>query len=216
MSEYLLNIENLSTGYHGKVVQGPISFSIGKGKLIGIKGRNGKGKTTLLKTLAGLQKSISGKILIDHTDIEKIAPTDKAKLVSIVLTDRIKLSGVTVYDLVEMGRYPTTGKFSFKKKEDDWVIDECIRQMNIDNLKEKALSEISDGELQKAMIARALAQQTPIILMDEPTAFLDYVAKEELFDLLRQIVSEKKVTIIFTSHDIELMEKNADQIIEIV
>jgi iron complex transport system ATP-binding protein len=215
MSEYLLNIENLSTGYHGKIVQGPISIRIEKGKLIGIKGRNGKGKTTLLKTIAGLQKPISGKIFIAQQDFEKVAPADKAKLVSIVLTDRIKLSGVTVYDLVEMGRYPSTGKISFKKKEDDLVIDECIAQMKIQNLAKKALSEISDGELQKAMIARALAQETPIILMDEPTAFLDYVAKEELFVLLRQIVMEKKVTIIFTSHDIELMEKNADQIIEI-
>ncbi len=213
MNEKLLHIENVSVGYHGKPILENFSLDIAPGELIGLKGRNGKGKTTLLKTICGLIPPVRGNVFFKGAIMHKMLPSDRAKCISIVLTEKILLGGITVRGLVEMGRFPNQGRFHFS--HDDGIANDCLHKLQIAELAEKPLSEISDGELQKTMIARALAQQTPIILMDEPTAFLDYVAKEELFALLSHLVSTEKISILFSSHDISAMEQFSTRIISI-
>jgi len=209
----ILHIENLSVGYASRPIIANFTLSIQAGELIGLKGRNGKGKTTLLKTICGLLPSISGNITFNAQRLEELSVLQRASIVSIVLTDRVRLGGITVKQLVDMGGFHNQNRFHFKQKNE--MTDQCISLLKIEHISSKALSEISDGELQKAMIARALAQKTPIILMDEPTAYLDYVAREELLETLSEIVTKEKVSVFFSSHDIALMEKYCTRIVTI-
>lgn len=215
MNSSLLNIDNLAIGYKDKTLLQHFSLEMNSGEIIGLKGRNGQGKTTLLKTICGLLPPLDGHIYFSGKDLNAMTPLERAKCVSIVLTQRVQLQGISVRSLVEMGRYPSLGRYHFSNNDDLTLIEECLNKLAIAHLANKPLAEISDGELQKAMIARALAQQTPIILLDEPTAFLDYVAKEELFELLKSIVQSEGISVLFSSHDLNGMEKIAERIIEL-
>lgn len=215
----LLHIENLSVGYGKNAVLRDISFSVNRGEIIGLIGRNGTGKTTLLRTLGGLQTPVAGEITIDGKNLFAINQRARASLVSIVLTQRIVLQGINVRTLLEMGRFPALHAFPFLQRrneaEENALINACLEKLNITHLADKPLAQLSDGELQKAMIARSLVQQTPLILMDEPTAFLDYVAKEELFIQLKKIAKEENIAILFSSHDLELVKKYADRVLKV-
>ncbi len=215
MNSPLIHIENLAIGYKGKTILDHFNLDIFKGEMIGLKGRNGRGKTTLLKTICGLIPPLSGDILYEGKNIQSLSAIERARSISIVLTQRVLLQGITVRALVEMGRFPNLGRVHFENDSDSTLIDNCLEKLNIRHLAEKPLAEISDGELQKAMIARALAQQTPVILMDEPTAFLDYVAKDELFQLLSSLIAKEGVSILFSSHDIDSMKQVSTRIIEL-
>jgi len=215
----LLHIQNLAVGYKQKTLLRDISFEINRGEVVALIGRNGTGKTTLLRTLSGLQEPLQGNVLIEGKELHRLKPRERAKMVSIVLTHRIVLQGIDVRTLLAMGKYPALNAFPFFKnsnaKEDALWIDACLHKLNIMHLADKPLAEISDGELQKAMIARSLVQQTPLILMDEPTAFLDYVAKEELFEQLKTLAKEENIAILFSSHDLELVRKYADRVVKV-
>ncbi len=215
----LLHIKNIAVGYGKNAILKDISLDIHRGEIIGLIGRNGTGKTTLLRTLAGLQKPVSGNVFIDSQSLYSLTPKERAKRVSIVLTQRIALQGINVHSLLEMGRFPSLNAFPFlQRKNEEQVnalVDACLEKLNIQHLAEKSLAQLSDGELQKAMIARSLVQQTPLILMDEPTAFLDYVAKEELFIQLKKLAKEENIAILFSSHDLELVNKYADRIFKV-
>lgn len=207
----ILKVESVSIGYPGKVLQSELSFTLQKGEVVGLIGRNGKGKSTLLRTIAGLLPALKGSIFLDGDDLTTMNNSQRAKRVSIVLTQRFQLGGIDVRTLIQMGRYPYSGGFGLQSNEDYTVTETIMMQLGISELAAKPLSELSDGEQQKVMIARALAQQTPLILMDEPTAFLDFVAKREIFQLLRQIADEQKITILFSSHDLEMIREFSDR-----
>ena len=211
----MLTTRALCAGYHGKTVTGPLDLVIARNTLTGIKARNGAGKTTLLKTLAGIIPPVAGQVVIAGQDIQRLSMEERAQLVSIVFTDRIKLNGITVRQLVNMAANPEKGLFSFLQKDDDRRGEQAMESMGILELSAKPLSRLSDGELQKAMISRALAQGCQLMLMDEPTAFLDYVAKDELFVMLQKLVKEKGMTVVFSSHDIDLMSRYADNVLTI-
>jgi iron complex transport system ATP-binding protein len=168
-----------------------------------------------LKTIAGIIPPISGTVLIDGKNLQQIEVKARVSLVSMVLTERIRLNGIHVRQLVGMGCTAGSGHFSFFKKDDQKAIASALQAMNIEYLADKPMSECSDGELQKAMIARALAQGSQLMIMDEPTAFLDYIAKEELFLMLKKLLEESRVSVLFSSHDIALMEKYAGEIIQL-
>jgi iron complex transport system ATP-binding protein len=209
----ILETQSLCAGYAGKSVIGPLNLRVQEKALVGLKAINGAGKTTLLKTLAGLIKPVAGEIWIEEKKLSALSLAERASKVSIVFTDRVRLNGITVEHLVGMGCTAGSGHFSFFRKDDIKSIAGALSALGINHLSAKPLAECSDGELQKAMIARALAQGSRLMLMDEPTAFLDYIAKEELMQMLQKLVRECQVSVLFTSHDIALMEKYADQII---
>ncbi len=171
------------------------------GELVCLMGPNGIGKSTLLRTLAGLQKPLQGKIS---------AATEKN--IALVLTDRIVATNMTVYDLVTYGRYPYLDWSISLSSEDKKIIEESIRQVHIQHLKEKRFYELSDGQLQMAMIARALAQQTPILLLDEPTAHLDLNNRVEIMNLLRSLSRNAGKAILVCTHELDLALQTADRI----
>ena len=207
-----VKLDNLSIGYrlgHGKrrLVAEGLSATLAAGSLTCLLGRNGTGKSTLLRTLAGFQPPLSG-----HVSFGPEEPQDRSKKVSVVLTEPLALHHLSVGEVVGMGRTPYTNFWGTLSMEDQKVVAESMQLVGIDHLRQHDIATLSDGERQKVMIAKALAQQTPIIILDEPTAFLDYPSKREVMTLLSQLAHEQQKAILLSTHDVELAEQFADQI----
>lgn len=182
------------------------------GDFIGVVGLNGTGKSTLLKSICGLLPALEGEILLDDWSITTIPLTDVAKKVSIVLTERVGGFNLTAFDAVAAGQIPYTDAFHRLEEENLSVVQAAIATCGIRDHQHKPLHELSDGLFQKTMIARALAQQTPSILLDEPSAFLDYASKHELFLLLKKLAGEGKC-ILVSSHDLDLVLKYCNRLL---
>lgn len=210
----MLKIQNLSIGYatHSPIIEN-INFDIQQGKLVTILGRNGTGKTTLLKTITGFLKPINGNVLIENEDIAKLKTTALALKMSIVNTERIRMNYFSVYDFLALGRFPYTNIIGQLKEGDKQIINDVIDWLGIKHLYKKHLNQLSDGELQKILIARALVQDTPMILLDEPTTHLDLVNRFQIFKLLQRLCHQLKKTIILSTHEVELALDLADKII---
>lgn len=209
-----LQINNLNIGYKSnKPLLQDLTFEFTAGNFIGLIGNNGVGKSTLLKTICGLIKPLNGEIKIDGENSIDINSVDLAKLVSIVLTDKVEGFNLTVFDVVSSGRYPYTGYFGNLSSEDIEITERAISICGIEHIKNKSISEVSDGERQKALIAKALSQQTPIILLDEPTAFLDYNSKKNTIQLLKSLCVNEGKIILLSSHDLEILLKHIDKAI---
>ena len=209
MKENLLHIKNLKIGYK-KALTEAININANSGDFICIIGKNGKGKSTLLNTIAGVLPSISGSIFYNQKDIKDINLSERSTLISYVPSKQEYLSNLKVIDLVYMGRAPYTNIFDRKTAKDNAIVEKAIESFEIKELKHKSLYAISDGERQRAMICRAFVQQTPIILLDEPTAFLDYYAKHKLLSELHKLASENNKCVIFSSHDLDIAFKFAN------
>ena len=212
----LIRIEALNAGYlHGKEVRNIIrqmNTSVNKGELVGIIGQNGIGKSTLLRTIARLQKPLGGRIHIHDKNIRSYSRADFAKMISYVSTDTIHIQHCTVREFVLYGRFPYTNWFGKITQEDDKAVKNALEMVDLEKLADRFINEISDGERQRVMIARALAQDTPIILLDEPTAFLDMPNKFEVIHLLGDLSRRKNKTILFSSHDLSIAMKVADRL----
>ena len=207
----MIEIKQLEIGYRSKrkqtsVFQG-MNASFQSGSLIGLIGDNGVGKSTLLKTLTGYLKPLHGSVLIQGENLESLSFEKKATLISIVTTEKIGGFNLTVYDVVALGRTPYLSMFGKLMPDDIAVIQRSLERLGLASLKDTLMEELSDGQRQKVMIAKSLAQETPIILLDEPTAFLDYTSKHKLFEDLKVVSLEEKKLIIVSSHDIDLMQK---------
>ena len=207
-------LQHLSIGYRlrrgERRVADDICATIEPGQLTCLLGENGVGKSTLLRTLSAFQPPLSGDIVIDDRKLNDYTERELARTVGVVLTHRIDLQQMTVSELVAMGRSPYTGFWGRLSDADLVCCDEAIRQVGIEQLAHRHVSTLSDGERQKAMIAKALAQQTPVIYLDEPTAFLDYPSKVDMLLLLRRISREQHKTIFLSTHDLELALQTAD------
>lgn len=211
-----IRVENLVTGYsdkHKKIaITDGINSSLYSGELTCFLGPNGAGKSTLLKTLSGFIPALSGDILIEGKNIREYTDSELAKVIGVVLTERINLNNMSVYELAAMGRSPYTGFWGHLSSHDKDIVDESISLVKIDSLRNRMVNTLSDGERQKVMIAKALAQETPIIFLDEPTAFLDYPSKVEIMQLLQNLSRLKQKTVFLSTHDLELALQIADKI----
>lgn len=204
-----IEISDVYLGYGAKHLA-VVNQVLSGNKLIALKGRNGAGKTTLLKTLCGLLPLRQGEITINGKAISKLSPQQRAKKIAVVFTQRPAVSGLTVETVLEMGQLHST----LSPNERAQMRTDIANQMGIAQLLHVLVETLSDGEFQKMMIGRALLQDTPVLLLDEPTAFLDYVAKEEIMQLLAKSAATSDKIILFTSHDLELTKRYADEIID--
>lgn len=211
-----IHISNLSIGYTGKksikVVAEGIQAGINRGELTCLLGANGVGKSTLLRTLSAFQPKLSGQIRILDKDIETYSNQQMAKVISVVLTERCDVQNLSVTELVGLGRSPYTGFWGILSKDDKAIVDRAIALVGIGHLADRMVHTLSDGERQKVMIAKSLAQETPIIYLDEPTAFLDYPSKVEMMQLLHTLSRQTDKTIFLSTHDLELALQIADKI----
>ena len=208
----VLRTKDLHIGYKDKAILPPINVSLDEGNLIALIGPNGAGKSTLFKTLTAHIKPISGSIELMGKELSDYSSKEKAMLIGLVLTERPDDMFLKLYDVVASGRCPYTNFFGKIEKEDENIIQESLEIVGINHLKDRYFNTLSDGEKQKVMIAKTLAQNTPIIFMDEPTAFIDYPSKIELFSLMKMLSKERNKTIIFSSHDLELLLRYTDDI----
>ncbi len=205
-----LSLQNLSIGYSGTAIAPPINATMGGGTLCCLLGSNGAGKSTLLRTIGGFQPALGGSILINETDAATLTARQMSRQIGVVLTERIDVQGLCAEEVVEMGRSPYTNFFGRLQPEDLQIVNNAIEAISIDALRHRKMSTLSDGERQKVMIAKALAQETPIILMDEPTAFLDFPSKVDTMLLLRRLCHDMGKTILLSTHDLEMALQTAD------
>ena len=214
MKKQSIRLTDLCIGYktkHGtKQVAPPISAVIGSGELTCLLGANGVGKSTLLRTLSAFQPKLGGEIWMAGREIGTYTNAELSRLIGVVLTEKPDVRNMTVRELVELGRAPYTGFWGTLGADDRRHVADALQQVGIEPLAQRTVDTLSDGERQKVMIAKALAQQTPVIYLDEPTAFLDFPSKVETMLLLRRIAQEADKTIFLSTHDVELALQTAD------
>lgn len=212
--QYLIETKELSIGYHpNEPVANAISVQIEKANLVAIIGINGSGKSTLLKTLAGIQNALSGDFFLNGKAFKAYHHQELASFISLVLTQQHFSKNLSVLEFISLGRHPYTNWLGITSRVDHKIIAKAIQQVDIENLKTKKCDELSDGQLQKVMIARALVQNTPAILMDEPTSHLDMYHKAQVLHLLKNITQETQKSVVFATHEINLALQMCDQII---
>lgn len=212
-----IRVERLTTGYTGRngskvAVTGSLSASLHGGELTCLLGPNGAGKSTLLRTLSGFLPPLDGEIFIEGKRLSAHSPAELAKVIGVVLTERLHLNNMTVEELVGLGRSPYTGFWGRLSGDDRRIVNRSMELVRVDGMRGRMVSTLSDGERQKVMIAKALAQETPVIFLDEPTAFLDYPSKVEIMQLLLSLAHGEGKTVFLSTHDLELSLQIADRI----
>jgi iron complex transport system ATP-binding protein len=216
-NKIILQASKISIGYTSKkaqnIIASNIDLSLKKGKLIALIGANGIGKSTLLRTITGIQKPISGTISLNNKNIQELNALDLAQNLSVVLTEKLPPSNLTVWELIALGRQPYTNWIGKLTDNDIFKINEAIELTQIGHLTSKKHYEISDGQLQIVLIARALAQDTPLIVLDEPTTHLDLLHKVALLKLLKKLTQETEKCILFSTHDIDMAIQLSDEMI---
>lgn len=215
--QIILETAKINIGYPHKkepnVIASNISISLKKGKLIALIGANGVGKSTLLRTIIGIQKPLSGTVYLNQKNIHELDNVTLAQNLSMVLTEKLPPSNLTVFELVALGRQPYTNWIGKLTTEDIYKVNQALLVTQISHLAAKKHFEISDGQLQKVLVARALAQDTPLIILDEPTTHLDLLHKVALFKLLKKLTQEAEKCILFSTHDIDMAIQLSDEII---
>ena len=205
--ETALQAHGLTIGYNDnkgkKVVQSNVNLTLYSGEVTCLLGLNGAGKSTLIRTLCGFQPPLGGDVLLRGKPLSEYSQNEFAREVGVVLTEKTNAGGITVYELVSLGRHPYTGFFGNLRHSDHKIIEESLQAAGIAHKSSNYVSELSDGERQKVMIAKVLAQQCPIIVLDEPTAFLDVTARIETMVLLRRLAKEQNKAIVLSTHDID-------------
>ncbi|WP_299556221.1 ABC transporter ATP-binding protein [Seonamhaeicola sp.] len=213
----VLKTEALSIGYVSKkaqtIVASNINIELKKGELVGLIGANGIGKSTLLRTLTRVQPELNGNIAINEKRLQDYSNLELAKALSIVLTESLVSKNLTVFELVALGRQPYTNWVGNLSEDDVQMVNKALEQTNISDLKNKKCFELSDGQFQKVMISRALAQDTDIIILDEPTTHLDMYHKAYVLKLLQKLAKDTNKTILFSSHEIDLAIQLCDKLV---
>jgi iron complex transport system ATP-binding protein len=219
MENETIRLEHLSVGYKQKkgvyAVLSDINLSFHAGDFVCLLGANGIGKSTFLRTLSGLLPEISGRVYIENKLVKDYTEKQLSRHIGIVLTEHPRLRNMIVDDLVAMGRAPYTGFWGRLSSKDKAIVTRSMSLISINKLQGRMVDSLSDGERQKVMIARALAQQTPIIILDEPTAFLDFPSKVEVMKLLRQLAHDMNKTILLSTHDLQLATQLGDILLQV-
>jgi iron complex transport system ATP-binding protein len=206
----MIAVKQLEIGYrkgkHPVSVFSNMNMNMNAGDLVGLMGDNGIGKSTFIKTLTGNLTPLSGEITLNNKSITHYSAQELATQLSVVVTEKIGGFNLSVWDVVATGRTPYINIFGKLSEDDEAIVIKALKQLNLLPLKDKLIDELSDGQRQKVMIAKSLAQQTPVIVLDEPTAFLDHSSRHHLFSVLKQLCAEQGKLIIVSSHDLELMK----------
>ena len=212
----MITLKNLVVGYpdgrHTRQLNHAANEEAHDGMLTCLIGANGAGKSTLLRTIAGFQLPLEGTVLLGGDDVRALSPRQRAERMAVVLTDRPDVMCTTVWEMVATGRAPFTGFWGRLSGKDRSIVTRSLRLVGIEWMADRTVASLSDGERQKVMIAKALAQQTPVILLDEPTAFLDYPSRVEVMQLLLNIAHEEHKTVLLSTHDLDLALQTADRI----
>lgn len=216
----ILRTKDLQIGYADKKekvsIASNVNFKIGKGELVAVIGINGVGKSTLLRSLTGIQKPLGGEVFLEEKPINSLSSGEKAQLISVVLTGQPISKNLNVYELIALGRQPYTNWIGTLTQKDQKFINEALELVDIENLKNKKCYELSDGQLQRVLIARALAQDTPLVVLDEPTTHLDIYHQAYVLKLLKELTQKTSKSIVFATHEINLALQLCDRIILMV
>lgn len=203
----IIYTKSLSAGYRKRksvtTVLRNVDLELHEGELVSLLGANGAGKSTLIRTICGLQPALSGRVMVGDKDVEHLTPRQLSKTIALVTTERTFAGGLTVSELVGLGRHPHTGFLGRLDEHDRQIVATAIEKVGISHKSESYVAELSDGERQKVMIAKALAQEAPVIILDEPTAFLDVASRVEVLQLLHDLARNERRTILISSHDIQ-------------
>ena len=211
--EYRFETKELSVGYHKKPLISNISVSIAPGEIVTLIGPNGAGKSTILKSVAKQLHPLGGSVYIGKDAMEKMSYRELSGRMAVVLTERISPELMQVFDVVAMGRYPYTNRLGVLRTEDENKIWQAMELVGISNLAKREYETLSDGQKQRVLLARAICQEPEVLVLDEPTSFLDIHYKVQLLSLLRKMVAEKNMTILMTLHEIDLAQKISDKIL---
>lgn len=211
--EYYFKTEQMSVGYQGKPLIQNIEIRLPKGEILTLIGPNGAGKSTILKSIAKQLKLIGGVAYLDKREIDRMSGTELAQKMAVVLTEKLKTELMTCEDVAATGRYPYTGHFGILSKEDYAIIEEAMELVHVTEIRKHDFTKISDGQRQRVMLARAICQEPEIIILDEPTSFLDVKYKLEFLSVLQELRIRKGLTVIMSIHELELAERVSDKIL---
>lgn len=208
----MIRLKNFSIGFGSRILLDNVSTSFCKGQLTALIGRNGSGKSTLLRAIAGLNKRYSGDIILGSKNIQSLSPGALAKTLAFVTTERTRIPNIRCVDVIAIGRAPYTNWIGRMQDIDRHIVMDAIRSVGMENYANRTMDTMSDGECQRIMIARALAQDTPIMLLDEPTSFLDMPNRYELVSLLRTLTHDKCKCVLFSTHELDVALRMCDSI----
>lgn len=211
--KYYFKTESLSVGYHKKPIIKDIEISLEKGEILTLIGPNGAGKSTVLKSIAKQLAIIAGTIYLDEQSVENMSGTELSQNMAVVFTERLRTEMMTCEDVVATGRYPYTGRFGILSESDRQVVKEAMELVHVITIKDQDFTRVSDGQRQRVMLARAICQEPEIIILDEPTSYLDVKYKLEFLSILQEMRKKKGLTVIMSLHELELAERVADKIL---
>ncbi len=212
MEEYFFRTQQMTVGYDGVPLIKDINMQVRKGEILTLIGPNGAGKTTILRSISTQLKLISGTVYLDRTSLEDLSDNERAKQMAVLLTDRVNPELMTCEDVVSMGRYPYTGTLGLLTDDDKAVVSSVMEETNTVEFKDRDFLNISDGQRQRVLLARALCQEPEILILDEPTSFLDIRYKLEFMSVLMRLAHEQDLAVILSLHELDLAERVADRV----
>ena len=213
MDKTLISADRLSVGYGRKVIVNGIEFEVKQGEILTLIGPNGAGKSTVLKTIAGYLKRLDGTVMVGNRDMLEFSEKEMAKKLSVVLTERISPELMTCREVVETGRYPYTGSFGLLTEKDRAVVENAIEKVSMQDYADVDFSSVSDGQRQRVMLARGICQEPQILILDEPTSYLDIHHKIQFLEILRSLAKEKQMAVILSMHELDFAEKISDYVL---
>ncbi len=213
MSDYFFKTNKLSVGYDGKTIVKDVEIGINKGEIISIIGPNGAGKSTVLKSIAKQLEIIDGSVFLDSKDLKEYSGSELSKKMSVLFTERVRGELMTCEEVVAAGRYPFTGRFGVLSDKDREIVLKTMKTVGIEELKDCDFTKISDGQKQRVLLAKVLCQEPEILILDEPTSFLDIRYKLEFFSVLERMKKENDLTVILSMHELDLARLISDKVL---